>query len=895
MASDSDSQSVADDARVFVTLATSNSGLHSGIPARRIALRHNIPERIGRASKVATKGFVATPDNAWFDSPVMSRTHAELIAHLDTKTLLIKDIGSLHGTFIAKKDTTLEKRLTEHESAELVSGDKIRFGIEILRGRDTFPPCEVDVTMEWPNSATSLPQRAPSTNHFTVPDAEDDDMLSDAGSVMAMEREDFTLPVISQPDQSAVVDLTQEADPNASGRTRHGLTSQGLLTTESSSDVIDLTSEIDEDDRSSSPIHGYSPEPNNWPNQPASPAMSVRDHQETQETYDPDHSQDSNVSATASMNQSPETSGGNGEPHNPPEVISDLVAQHTYILEDFGPMPLPTYIESSDDDEDESMSDVLEQNESDSGSEEGDMESHWSSDEDEELEDHTNSGDSEGEDASKLHYFEQPISILHPNDGFPGELDEPCNENLLSSSDEESDVIETSIFDKTSTSTQSPKSSPVGISTKPALKLDPVYPTRLLTTLSNSDHSDKPLQATAPPNLVNNLTATARLPSPSDAAMVKKPAAPGPKPGGKTTAQVLGEKTGKFEYFAARDQNRETVQINPSQLIEPTYHPSDQVLQQALAAHPFNLDRNAYVRSSSPLPLSDHVNISEGRYHPDSDAASKAPWRSLTSLQHPIEPPCQAFAPRVENYSEWFATKNRAAQRQRSVSQHYAPPIWATSSIHNPSHGHISPDPEKRTRLQSPELDMTSAFTFERSKSAAAKGSNEIKVMRQARRMTIPDLLAEDLEKASSPLHPPPSPSDVSPKPCTAPSVSAISRATKRTHDEAFTLDDSEDDDSESTSADSNSPRPGLAFDTLSSSRYNATKDASTSAPVLKPSVAAQETVGTQVQVSARPADAPPAKRRRLADFAACALGGAIGGAAVLVGLITSAPSISQM
>ncbi|KAK8071203.1 forkhead associated domain-containing protein [Apiospora hydei] len=854
MASDSDSQSVADDAR----------GLHSSIPARRIALRHNIPERIGRASKVATKGFVATPDNAWFDSPVMSRTHAELIAHLDTKTLFIKDIGSLHGTFVAKKDTpTLEKRLTEHDSAELVSGDKIRFGIEILRGRDTFPPCEVDVTMEWPNSDVSLPERAPSTNHFTVPDAEDDDMLSDGGSVMVMDREDFTLPDISQPDQSTVVDLTQEADPNTSGRTRHGLTSEGLFTTESSSDVIDLTSEIDEDDRSSSPIHGYSPEPSTWPNQPTSPAMSGRDHQDTQETHDLGHAQDSNVSVTASKNQSSETPAGSGEPHNPPAVISDLVAQHTYTLQDFGgSMPLPTYLESSedDDDEDDSMSDVLEQRESDIGSEEGDMESQWSSDDNEELDEHTNSDDSEGEDAS--------------------DPDEPCNEDILSSSDDESDVIETSIFDKTSTSTQSPKSSPVAVSTKPAPKLNPLYPVRSFNALCNLGVTGEPMQATAPPNVLTNLVAIARQPSPSDAAMVKKPAASGTKQeGGKTTAQVLGEKTGKFEYFAARDQNRETVQATPSQLVAPTQYMADHVMQNtnqegnALKSS-FKVDGYSSIRGSSPP--SEHVNNTQGRYHQDSDAASKAPWRSLSFLQHPIEPPVKRSRPRSKTIVSGLPPKSRAAQRPRSLSQYYAPPIWATSSS---SHGHISPDPEKRTRLQSPEHDMTSAFTFERSKAAAAaKSSNEIKVIRHARRMTIPDLLAEDLEKASSPLYSPPSPVEVSPEPVTAPSMPATSRATKRTYDEVFTLDDSEDDDSESNSVDSKSPRLGFAPDTPSLSRLSATKDASTSAPALKPSVALQETNGTQVQVAARSAEAPPAKRRRLADFAACALGGAIGG-----------------
>lgn len=62
-----------------------------------IADRDTIPERslfldkahsvipIGRASKVSAKGFVATQTNAWFQSAVMSRKHAELTADLEQK------------------------------------------------------------------------------------------------------------------------------------------------------------------------------------------------------------------------------------------------------------------------------------------------------------------------------------------------------------------------------------------------------------------------------------------------------------------------------------------------------------------------------------------------------------------------------------------------------------------------------------------------------------------------------------------------------------------------------------------------------------------------------------------------------------------------------------------
>lgn len=245
-------------------------------------------------------------------------------------------------------------------------------------------------------------------------------MLSDGGSVMMMEKEDFTLPAlpdVNPPDESMVVDLTQEADPNTTGRARSGLTSDGrlgLCTTESSSDVIDLTSEIDEDEQS--PIYGYSPEPSNRPFQPSSPALSVHDLEDKEETYNPRHSQDSNVSATASMNQSSETSGDSIELHHPPAVISDLVAQQAGNLEGFsGPMPLPSYIDTEDEGEDDDslMSDELDcQGESDSSEDEEDMDSHWSSDDDDDdegVDERTNSDDSEGEDAGKFFTFQTAL------------------------------------------------------------------------------------------------------------------------------------------------------------------------------------------------------------------------------------------------------------------------------------------------------------------------------------------------------------------------------------------------------------------------------------------------------------------------------------------------------
>jgi len=64
--------------------ADKSSGSDLLFPERRIALNgENNTVTIGRASKVSSKGFIAALDNAWFDSPVISRRHARFFVKMD--------------------------------------------------------------------------------------------------------------------------------------------------------------------------------------------------------------------------------------------------------------------------------------------------------------------------------------------------------------------------------------------------------------------------------------------------------------------------------------------------------------------------------------------------------------------------------------------------------------------------------------------------------------------------------------------------------------------------------------------------------------------------------------------------------------------------------------------
>lgn len=71
------SGTAADSMLANVTLTALN-GNHQ--PSRRVInlKPKDKPVQIGRASKNSTKGLLGAKDNAWFDSPVMSRNHAQL-------------------------------------------------------------------------------------------------------------------------------------------------------------------------------------------------------------------------------------------------------------------------------------------------------------------------------------------------------------------------------------------------------------------------------------------------------------------------------------------------------------------------------------------------------------------------------------------------------------------------------------------------------------------------------------------------------------------------------------------------------------------------------------------------------------------------------------------------
>ncbi|KAL2171971.1 hypothetical protein VTG60DRAFT_1030 [Thermothelomyces hinnuleus] len=153
---------------VVLNLSTDpSSGSDVLFPERRIVFHQGKDNIIvGRASKVSVKGYVAGVENAWFHSPVMSRHHAQIFARMDCNKVEIKDLRSLHGTFLNG-----DERISADEFRELKDGDVLRFGAPIWRGVEQFVPTTVKVGLEFPNQD--------GTSTFQVPDESDDDDGSD--------------------------------------------------------------------------------------------------------------------------------------------------------------------------------------------------------------------------------------------------------------------------------------------------------------------------------------------------------------------------------------------------------------------------------------------------------------------------------------------------------------------------------------------------------------------------------------------------------------------------------------------------------------------------------------------------------------------------------------------
>ena len=104
---------------------------------RNIILRPGEPVNVGRSSRSEAKNLSATPDNALFDCPVISRRHAELELKVNKWTeekhaVFIKDTGSMHGTSVNGQ------KLVPTRHFQLKEGDAIRLGESVNRADSEY-------------------------------------------------------------------------------------------------------------------------------------------------------------------------------------------------------------------------------------------------------------------------------------------------------------------------------------------------------------------------------------------------------------------------------------------------------------------------------------------------------------------------------------------------------------------------------------------------------------------------------------------------------------------------------------------------------------------------------------------------------------------------------------
>lgn len=97
----------------------------------------------------------------------MSRKHAKLEADLVKKVVYIKDEGSTHGTYLNNESV---KSLHP-----LASGDEVRFGIQIDRSKESYPPLLASINVNWLYTVPVV-----SSGTYRLPEETDNEISDDA-------------------------------------------------------------------------------------------------------------------------------------------------------------------------------------------------------------------------------------------------------------------------------------------------------------------------------------------------------------------------------------------------------------------------------------------------------------------------------------------------------------------------------------------------------------------------------------------------------------------------------------------------------------------------------------------------------------------------------------------
>lgn len=177
----------------------------------------NLSVSVGRASKNPSKGLLAAPDNAWFDYPILSRTHAKFTASRNQQEIFLQDCGSTHGTYIDKQ------RLKAGVEFAVADGEVITFGQKVTSGAVTYPAKDFRVHSKWQSrsevqdsssTTTTRTQRLVYTASISRPaftnDFDHSSEPSREGSVQIVESHRHTFSVPSSDDEIESEDEEEE-------------------------------------------------------------------------------------------------------------------------------------------------------------------------------------------------------------------------------------------------------------------------------------------------------------------------------------------------------------------------------------------------------------------------------------------------------------------------------------------------------------------------------------------------------------------------------------------------------------------------------------------------------------------------------------------------------------
>jgi hypothetical protein len=804
--------------------------------------------------------------------------------------LSLRDTNSLHGTFRRPRNEPTDTRLKKGEKVLLEDGDEIRFGIDIYRSHETFPPCVVDFGVRWNpsnqtygslslsvdvsvpltllNSSTTQPTqvRSCSTNRFVVPDDEDEDWQTDEDkSVVEIDKPSPRLIVHSS---KVSIDLTGTPGPQLFGihdasPVPYGVTTGRVVT----SGAIDLTSE------------------------PSPPGF---------QDYSSDDASD-NEDADADADADDDGSEMDEDHYSPasPELASlPPVAEEETSVASYRLSSVDHQTDEEDSDiEDEHMCDSC--HDSDSHVD-GQSDYPEESSDDEsvtrciypcvDMEDENATDDFDGEDDFAgedqdckykfVHCSPFLLSFYLPRRANTKRADmsnehefndRPVSLNNAEAVQRQSDQVE----EQNSTLAQFGES--LALSTAfdvhpnpgQVMYSDTVYagPAEVCTAPAPSEPNTKfplfplveyeqlepPLPATSCGN---------RLPSPSDAALAKSHLTPPKTPAVSSMAQSLGERTGKYDFFAAREQNRAAVMANPLITIGRTTDASMEPAGKATET-PIQTESGATTAAAS-----------------EEDTTT-----SEVSLEEQSEPKLlsddqdnELWLPHVMDAPFLIPTAWTSSGEAFLKEPHHCP-------VPSLCDGHL-------------DQDMISAATYVESKKRSESKSN-----RTIRRVRIQELLAQESNEgeiaalAQLPVSKAPPDSVLPAGTTTLPVPCTPARPAKRSFSEVFTESEAEPsqpspaavparESSLAHAADSEiskAPASGTGEDDIPKTEISGN---TSSGPGLSSSSVATPTLQS---------DARPAKRRRFAQIAACAFGGIMGGAAVLAGMIATAPIESVM